>query len=231
MRVISILTGLLTLTVAIFSFTVSFVSLENISRDFGFPIPFLFPLTVEAGVVIFSLNALYRSLNREKTIWQWTLVILSSCLALTFNVLHAQNNLTSQVMFAIPSLFFLLAFENLLSQVKYVTKKNLIKQQKLDNTGNNLTLKQQELNKAKKELGEIKTEIEKSKKVLEEKKDNRLNIILDSIKNDNLRINDLAKEFEVSNQTIYNDVKKLEKVGTILKNGKGWIIKNEQTMG
>lgn len=250
MKWISILTGLLTLTVALFSFSVSFVSLENISSQFGFPIPFLFPLTVEAGVVIFSLNALYRYLNQEKTIWQWLLVIFSSCLALTFNVLHAQNNLISQVMFAIPSLFFLLAFENFLSQIKYVTKKNLTQnsltnlleeikkvktefQVELGQGQTNLTNILTNIEKSKVELQTIKAELKEAKKQLEQSKielenisknSPRTDVILESIKNGNLRINDLASEFEVSSQTIYNDVKRLEKEGLISKNGKGWKV-------
>lgn len=262
MKTLSVLTGLLTLTVAIFSFTVSFVSLANIAEQYGFPIPMLLPLTIEAGVIIFSINALYRYLNQEKTIWQWSLVILSSSLALTFNVLHAQNNLISQVMFGIPSLFFLLSFENFLSQMSHITKKKIEKQKALGQLDSDLILKQTELKelenlfnefqeklnstqtkteqienqfnlwnskleKIKSEYQTVKTELKKSKETLEQiqKGDsNRLELILDSIKNGNFKVNHLASELEVSQQTIYNDVKKLENQNLVSKNGKGWVV-------
>ncbi len=277
MKWISILTGLLTLTVALFSFIVSFVSLRDISSEFGFPIPVLFPLTIEAGVIIFSINAFYRYLNQQRTIWQWGLVILSSGLALSFNVLHAQSNLVSQIMFGIPSLFFLLSFENFLSQISHITKKRLENQQAIKMVDSLLMLKQKELKslednfkqtqidfntlleetnktkeqsqstletsqnqlnlisnnieKSKVELQNLKAELKETKKQLEtsqtelKENSNRIDVVLDSIKNGSLRINDLASEFEVSTQTIYNDVKRLEKEGLISKNGKGWKVK------
>lgn len=269
MRFISIITGVLTLTIALFSFIVSFVSLETISGEFGFPIPYLFPLIIEAGVIVFSINALYRYLNQKGTIWQWALVIISSGLALSFNVLHAQHNLTSQIMFGIPSLFFLLSFENFLSQISHITKKRMERQQKLDRVDLELNIRQEELKslevlfnqtltdlnesqarleqnqnqfnllnsnieKTKGELQILKAELKETKKELEinkaelennQKNPPRLEVVLDSIKNGNLRINDLANEFEVSTQTIYNDVKRLEKENLISKNGKGWIVK------
>lgn len=254
MKIISIITGLLTLTVALFSFVVSFVSLQTIAKENQFPIPALFPLTIEAGVIIFSINALYRHLNGEKAFWQWGLVILSSGLALTFNVLHAQDNLISQIMFGIPSLFFLLSFENFISQVKYVVKKKLEKQETLDGFNSLLMLKQKELKEAEEKSKAVQIDLNQSQITLEEnqkqlkqfesrtqkykeeiqalkselkevKKDSsRLQLILDSIKNGNLKVENLSKELEVTPQTIYNDLKKLEQNNLIIKNGKGWAI-------
>lgn len=265
MKLISILTGILTLTVALFSFIVSFVSLRTVAGQFAFPIPILMPLIIEAGVIIFSINALYRYLNREKAHWQWILVIFSSGLALTFNIIHAQDNWISRIMFGIPSLFFLLSFENFLSQISHITKKKLEKQNKLDEANSALILKQEELKSlenifkqtqtdlnnsqalleqnqthlnlletriknVKEDLQNTKIELKENKKQLEvskgelENSSTRLNIILESIKSGTFRINNLANEFEVSTQTIYNDVKKLEKQNLIAKNGKGWIV-------
>lgn len=274
MKQISILTGLLTLTVALFSFTVSFVSLQTLAQDFKFPIPFLFPLIIEASVIIFSLNALYRYLNQSKTGWQWTLVIFSSILALCFNVFHAldgepQINLTKAIMFGLPSLFFLLAFESFLSQIQHITKKRLDFQNASNEVDSLLTLKRKELSSletdlneaqgnlknlldeiskqredyqtevkkgletlenltskienGKAELKQIRSEVKEESKELESNKA-RLNIVLESIKGGNLKINDIAKEFEVSSQTIYNDIRKLEVSGLIHKNGKGWVV-------
>lgn len=64
-KLIAWLTGSLTLLMAVFSFTLSFNALTDLAAKHGVSIPPLFPLVVEAGVVIFSLNALYRSIHGE----------------------------------------------------------------------------------------------------------------------------------------------------------------------
>ena len=123
-RIIAWVTGLLTLTVAIFAFILSFTSLADMAVRHGVSIPVLFPLIVEAGVVIFSLNALYRSIQGESAKWQWCLIISSSLMAGTFNVLHAETNWISRFVAAMPSLFLLLSFETFLGQIKYAVRKS-----------------------------------------------------------------------------------------------------------
>ena len=123
-KAIAWLTGLLTLLLALFSFILSFNALTDLAVAHGISIPVLFPLTVEAGVVIFSLNALYRSLHGESAKVQWGLIIGSSLLAGVFNILHAQADVVSRVMAAMPSLFLLLSFETFLGQVKHAVKRS-----------------------------------------------------------------------------------------------------------
>lgn len=118
------LTGALTLLLALFSFVLSFNSLTELADEHDVSIPFLFPFLVEFGVVIFSLNALYRSLNGESAKWQWALIIGSSLLAGSFNIVHAKPEFISRLIAAMPSLFLVLSFETFLQQVKYSTKRN-----------------------------------------------------------------------------------------------------------
>jgi hypothetical protein len=127
-KLIAWLTGTLTLLMALFSFILSFNALTDLAAKHGVSIPPLFPLVVEAGVVIFSLNALYRSIHSESAKWQWILIIGSSLLAGAFNVLHAENDPISRAMAAMPSLFLLLSFETFLGQLKHTVKRtNVIK--------------------------------------------------------------------------------------------------------
>jgi sugar-specific transcriptional regulator TrmB len=117
-KAIAWITGTLTLLLALFSFTLSFNALADLAAQHNISLPYLFPLVVEAGVIIFSLNALHRSLHGEHVRWQWLLIIGSSLIAGTFNVLHADANLIARIMAAMPSLFLLLSFESFLSQIK-----------------------------------------------------------------------------------------------------------------
>ncbi|MCB0165397.1 MAG: DUF2637 domain-containing protein [Anaerolineae bacterium] len=123
-RIIAWVTGLLTLSVAVLSFLLSFTALVDLAAQHRIGIPVLFPLIVEAGVVIFSLNAMYRSLQGERARWQWGLVIGSALLAGIFNVLHAPSDVVSRIMAAMPSLFLVLSFETFLSQVKYAVQRS-----------------------------------------------------------------------------------------------------------
>ena len=122
-KTIAWITGTLTLLLALFSFILSFNALTDLAARHNVSIPYLFPLVVEAGVVIFSLNALYRSIHDEHARWQWVLIIGSSLLAGTFNILHAQPDPVSRIMAAMPSLFLLLSFESFLNQVKHGVKR------------------------------------------------------------------------------------------------------------
>ncbi len=137
-------TGALTLLLALFSFVLSFNALTDLAEQQGISIPALFPLIVEFAVVIFSLNALYRSLAGEDAKVQWTLIIGASLLAGTFNVFHADKDLLSRTMAAMPSLFLLLSFETFIGQIKHAVKRsNVI--QSLEQLTDELNSKRQEL--------------------------------------------------------------------------------------
>lgn len=142
-RVIAWLTGILTLLLALFSFVLSFSALMDLAGKHGVAIPALFPLMVEAGVVIFSLNALYRSLVGESAKMQWGLIIGSSMLAGLFNIAHADPSFLSRTMAAMPSLFLLLSFETFLGQVKHAVKRSSIVEN-LEQLESTLGQKQQE---------------------------------------------------------------------------------------
>ena len=106
------------------------------------------------------------------------------------------------------------------------------------NEPNELEKAKNELEKAKREFEKIKAGLELEIKQLQEtlegfnsdldngqKNNQRIDVVFESIKNKNLKIETLASEYQVSSQTIYNDIKKLETQGAISKNGKGWVVK------
>lgn len=124
-KFISWLTGLLTLALGVFSFILSFNSLTDLAAQHNVSIPFIIPILLEFGMIVFSLNALSKSIEGEKANWQWVLIIGSSLIAGIFNIIHANNDLISQALAALPSVILLLSFETFLSQIKNKTKINL----------------------------------------------------------------------------------------------------------
>jgi|GEM_PF-1810656 len=252
-RIIAWLTGLLTLLLALFSFILSFNALADLAGDHGISIPILFPLVVEAGVVIFSLNALYRSIYGESTKWQWCLIIGSSLLAGAFNVVHAQPDLVSRVMAAMPSLFLLLSFETFLGQIKHgVTRTNLVQ---------SITQLTDELNSKGRELEQLHTEAERLSKGAEQAKTTlaqlrqeikqlenvqsssieharqskaqqdalsitqRRECLVDILSSEgDIGASALAERLNITRGTVYNDLKALSKAGIIHKNSDGWEI-------
>lgn len=177
-KFIAWITGGLTLLLALFSFILSFNALADLAAKHSVSIPLLFPLVVEAGVVIFSLNALYRSIHGESAKWQWSLIIGSSLLAGLFNILHAQPDLVSRGIAAMPSLFLLLSFETFLGQIKHSVKRaDLIKsiaeltaelnttRAELDNL---LAAKQAELEALTKQTDQLHATVEQSEGTLDQ---------------------------------------------------------------
>lgn len=185
-RLIAWLTGILTLALAVFSFILSFNALTDLAAQHHISIPALFPFLVEFGVVIFSLNALYRSLHGEPARWQWVLIIGSSLLAGAFNVLHAAPDWISRTMAACPSLFLLLSFETFLSQVKNAVKRSNVvqslvqleqdleqKRSRLDQQSNRMRSKlrsrfEQERSKLTAELEQIPADLNDKRLTLQE---------------------------------------------------------------
>lgn len=118
-RIIAGITGALTIGLAGAAFTLSFNSLTELAKQQGLSVPVLFPLILEGGLIVFSLTALTRSLEGQSTRFQWALVIGSSLTAMSFNIAHAPTSIMARTMWAIPSMVLLLAFENLLTQLRY----------------------------------------------------------------------------------------------------------------
>jgi hypothetical protein len=134
-KTISIVTGALTVGLAGAAFTLSFNSLTELAGQQGLSVPVLFPLILEGGLITFSLTALDRQLTGQSTRVQWLMVIGCSLTATVFNVLHAPANILPRVMWAIPSVILLLAFESFLTQLRYRVNRSVVANSRsMDNT-------------------------------------------------------------------------------------------------
>ena len=235
-RLIAWLTGILTLSLAVFSFILSFNALTDLAAQHKVSIPYLFPFLVEFAVVIFSLNALYRSLNGESATWQWTLIIGSSLLAGTFNVVHAEANLVSQTMAAMPSLFLLLSFETFLGQLKHSVKRtNVIKSiEQLKTELEQLSGNLQTLQRQKATIAQQLTDLEKQKKTVQhtalnahnaktvQDKQQALNALLNFYRsNPNATLAEAGAAIYRAKSTVSNYLDELEQNGLLHRNGQG----------
>jgi hypothetical protein len=121
-KVTTLITGILTLILAIFAFVLSFSNLYKLAAESGVAYPALIPLMIEGAVVVFSVAMLRNSLHNDPVRNLWILIIGSSSLATAFNVYHSDtSNLMSMIMAGVPSVFLLLSFETFISQIKKVS--------------------------------------------------------------------------------------------------------------
>lgn len=243
-KVIAWITGTLTLLLALFSFVLSFNALTELAAEHNVSIPYLFPLVVEAGVIIFSLNALHRSLHGEHARWQWVLIIGSSLAAGTLNILHADPDPVSRFMAAMPSLFLLLSFESFLNQLKHtVTRSGLTKRHKqltseLEQKQTELDIVAQELDKLHDQLEQVQAKITLANGVQHQQlnrqvtadqtsltTEHRRSNLVDILAQDQgVAVSTLAKRLNASRTTIYNDLDTLRQKGVVRKNGRGWEV-------
>jgi outer membrane murein-binding lipoprotein Lpp len=102
------------------SFILSYAAMYALAEEAGifWLLVWLWPLTTEAGVVIFSLALLRARLHGYDSRRLYWLILICTGLSVAFNVSHAPADLVKRAVFALPPLFLLLAFKTLLWQVE-----------------------------------------------------------------------------------------------------------------
>jgi hypothetical protein len=217
-KVITWIAGILTLSLTTFSFVLSFKSLTDLASQNKVSVPQLFPLVVEAAVIVFSLVTLSRSMQNLPTKYNWGLIICSSFLAGFFNVAHSYPDKLSMFMAAMPSLFLLLSFESFLSLLKFnlneqnedeKMKHSLI--QEIKNLKNLLSESQQKLINFEKENATLKLLQEKTKEnkiVIENKVHQRRQKVLKMLQQGKTQ-DEIANKLKVSKATVIRDEKEL----------------------
>ena len=212
-KLIAWLTGILTLLLALFAFILSFNALTDLAAHHGVSIPPLFPFVVEFAVVIFSLNALYRSLNGDSAWWQWVLIIMSSLLAGTFNVAHAADDFLSQTIAAMPSLFLLFSFESFLNLVRHgVTRHDVVQtlaelNQQVQSGRAELDRITQQIDKQQTKSAEVKRVSVQEMNHAKQDKIERRQMRVATLIHEGLSQSQIADELGVSTSTIKRDLK------------------------
>ena len=119
-KAINRVTVLLVFGIAAIAFTLSYSALLRVAIDYGVPIDlaWLWPLLVDASLVVFSMAVVRASLTGEATWWKWVLVGLYTCATIAFNLIHAPANDIAQVVAVVAPVSLFLSFETLMAMLR-----------------------------------------------------------------------------------------------------------------
>lgn len=119
-RFISALTVTLVALLGLASFVLSFEALWHFASESGAlnrDHAWLFPLTVDGSIMVFSISALRCSIVGDDTRWSMSLVVASTAASVVFNIAHAPSGFMPALIAATPPLLLFLSFESLLRQI------------------------------------------------------------------------------------------------------------------
>lgn len=196
------LNGILVLMVSMVSFTLSYFALRDLSTQYlyhSYPYLALFwPLLIDFSLIVFSISIIAAKVQKDSVVKHWILVLIYTILTLTFNIVHAPDNLLSKVIAAIPPISLLFSFEIFLHQLisyklfgpKEITYKEPIEEPIYEEP----IINPPELNLSK---------FRKDKRIKLEK-------LIKLKNNPNLTLNEIAKKLKVSNQTLDTYMRDLE---------------------
>lgn len=116
--------GLIVICIA--AFTLSYSSLAAMGEAHGLPIylAYLWPLCLDMFMIIGCLTVIRFSFLKEKTIYPWSVVLLTTAASIAFNVAsvwHTHNPLT-MAMYVVPPLTVFIALELLIMLIKIEQK-------------------------------------------------------------------------------------------------------------
>ncbi|RMG77596.1 MAG: DUF2637 domain-containing protein [Chloroflexi bacterium] len=100
---------LMALIVAI-PFIISFGALRDLASQKAVAYPWLFPIMVDGGLIIFKAIVLRGSLHGRTDYYAWTMAAAATAVSVTLNVLHAPADNLARLMAALPPLMILAAF-------------------------------------------------------------------------------------------------------------------------
>ena len=129
-RFISLLTALLVAFLAGGAFWLSFDALRHLAIENGVTdrMAWLYPAIIDGAIIVFSLSVLLAGLNRERTLYPWTLVGLFTLLSVVLNIVHAPGQFLARGMAAIPPVALFLSFELLMTQIRTGVERSGVRQ-------------------------------------------------------------------------------------------------------
>lgn len=124
-KTISRATAGLVAVLAALSLTLSYNALRDVAAANGLAgwQSVIWPLLVDFALIVFSLAVVRNSLYQELTAWPWLLVFIYTAGTVTFNLIHAPDNLTARVVAVVAPASLFLSFETLMSMLKSEIKR------------------------------------------------------------------------------------------------------------
>jgi flagellar biosynthesis/type III secretory pathway chaperone len=138
----------LTFGVVIIAFVISFGALRDLADKVGITYPSLYPLMIDAGLVIYNIMALQSSLSGERNRYAWFLIVMATLTSVFLNVLHAVDDLPTWLgptMAAVPPLVIFGAFHLVVLRIEQKARLERVSQ-RIGELETALGQKQTELN-------------------------------------------------------------------------------------
>ncbi len=127
---LSRLSNWLTFGVVIIAFILSFGALKDLAAKVGIIYPALYPIMIDAGLVIYNIMALQSSLNGERNRYAWFLIVMTTLVSVLLNLVHAIETLPESLlrilaptMAAIPPLVIFGAFHLVVLRIEESTRR------------------------------------------------------------------------------------------------------------
>jgi len=119
-RFISAATAFLVAMLALGALALSYDALRAVAGANGIEgwKSLVWPLLIDASLVVFSLAVVRNSLRGESTRWPWFLVGLYTLATVVFNLLHSPGNLTAYAAAIVAPVSLFLSFETLMGSIK-----------------------------------------------------------------------------------------------------------------
>jgi hypothetical protein len=194
-RVISPLSSLLVVALAIGAFALSFEALRDLAAKHGVAPEkaWLWPSILDGSIIVFSLAALRSQIFGRRANYEMALVFGATAASCAFNIIHAPEDMVSRFMAVVPPFCLFLAFEVLIRQLRSDNEDRLALSE-----GDKTTVGEGD-----------KTPVQSSKRQRLSKQDkiDRRKADVAALKGDGMTAEKIAKKLDVSLRTVRRDLK------------------------
>lgn len=130
-RIISFVSAILVLLIAIFAFVLSFDAIRNeaISQGIQSGIAWMVPFIIDGLMIVLSVGVLRSALYGEATRINWIFIFVFTGVSITFNWWHAAPTIPGKAMAILYPISLLIAFESFMSQIKNTVNRNIAMQE------------------------------------------------------------------------------------------------------
>jgi DNA-directed RNA polymerase specialized sigma24 family protein len=205
--------GLVSL-LALGAFVLSYVALYDIAVKYGLPdyLAWIWPLLIDGSIIVFTIAVIRATLHQEKSWWPWTLVGVFTFGTIAFNALHSNHipvpdNYVSIVVFIVPPIALVLAFETAMAMLRSTVARNSLIQSLAELT--------QQFAQKTRELAEFeatrRAEIEAEGQRARLNLDNELNQLGQQIEARRLEVANLESEKEQQVSQLQDQIETMER--------------------